>query len=562
MFFSLLLACSAAPLAPQTQRVAADYFPADTLAVVEFSLEAWDRLRHKTIAYELLNEGKILRTAADQLQKVLSDGHSLPKGFDLRQLAASTRFYLGVAGKSLPWGTVVIGFDETTLHSAATDPTVLLDAYNVPWRRIGKSVIGIFAIPGTSVPNEIQIGEILDQLQARGEGKVDEATLGDSPNWQKMRQMLASSDRIYGLWVPSDTWSAEGFWHLLPPELKGDPKVAKFVQPIIEIVVASFELEKFDGLAVSAEVVPPFIQDKMLLLGEGAILGMFRFEPKGESILDQLAQCDAEVATASVMKADIHLYAKSVQNLASGMIDLAESMFGAQFDEFQESSAEIKLRLAQAVELCAYLGPSVALETGEDSFFLGQVDRIQLEVRDRQQLAAAWLNFDQGVKGFLQLMAMQSGVSLEQMQLEQDRWIYQRPGIFVGEGTLGETSDFQTTVARLKEMSAGNAILSAGYYSKDIQARALEELLAYAQSGAKQLGFKLAPGFRKLLKRQNFASKTVAGGVISFQVEGGLISQGFSATGLAILSLPQMIGNALQQIGAGAPIQNLDEEEF
>jgi hypothetical protein len=558
MLFSLLLACSATPLAPQSQPVAADYFPADTLAVVEFSLEPWDRLRKKTIAYDILSEGRILRTAADSLQRVLSDGHPLPKGYDIRQLASSTRFYAGVAGKSLPVGTVVIGFDALSLNAAASDPTVLLDAHEVPWRRIGTSVVAIFAIPGTYVPNEIQIEHILDQMKARGEGKLDEATLADSPSWQKLRSRLNAPDRVFGLWVPGESWSSANFLRLLPMDAVGEFSSDETLTAVLNQFTSKFELEKVVGFAFSSRVAPPFIEEEALVLGEGTLFDLAGPVPAAGFLMEQLAECDGDVGTASVSQNNLPLIGKLMASIVNELV----GVFVTDSSDMDDYESEFKPMLYQASDLLQNLGPLVILEATVESAVKEELDRVRIEVKNRAPLEAAWMALDETIKGLLPFALLEAGVSADDMHLADDFWTYERRETLTGVRTLSQNPDFLPLARRLKKASGGLPIVRVEYFSKESQAISLKESLLLAEEGAEVVGIRLGAGFSKLVSRSDFESKLAPAGVVTMQTENGWLTRMHTPMGILLLVITQSMPNSLREAGFGGSVENLEEDEF
>ena len=224
MLLSLLLTLFAAPQAAPTQTSAVDYFPADTLAVVDFSLEPWDRLRKNTVAHPLLKELKVLRTFSDQLQLEIEGEESMGDKYDLRKVLAESRFFLGLPATTLPAGHLLLGVDTLKVNMNG-DIGVLLDRLKVPYTRVGTSILAIVYFDEFSRMDDEDAHLILKQyIEAAAPTGQDGSvpyTLANQESWQKMHSVLASDSRIAGLWIPSEPWR-DGHWRKLAERYAGD----------------------------------------------------------------------------------------------------------------------------------------------------------------------------------------------------------------------------------------------------------------------------------------------------------------------------------------------------
>ncbi len=222
MLISLLLTAFAAPLAAPPQTSAVDYFPADTLAVVDFSLEPWDRNRKTTIAHPLLKDLKILKTMAQQAQFELDEMEKFEQKFDLRKTLGATRIWVGLPATTLPAGHLLIGVDNLKADPSL-DFTLVFDRLEFPYTTVGTSILAIAHLENRDKVDEEDAQLLLGQMIEAASPKDGAVayTLSNQKSWKRLHNELASKNRIFGLWVPSEPWRDGHFAQLLE-RLGGD----------------------------------------------------------------------------------------------------------------------------------------------------------------------------------------------------------------------------------------------------------------------------------------------------------------------------------------------------
>jgi len=196
LFSPLLLLWAQAPAAPDyTQNTALELLPADTLAVAEFSLEPWDRLRSQTRAAKILSGQKILRTALAK-QNLLDSGAS----DELRKALGGVRFTVAVSRESLLDGGCMLAVEAVGLSAAEFDWPALL-------RLVGEQEVRQIKRGWMIAVPILDWGPLPSNAVASWLGTLEQERLHDQANWREMRKGMVTSNDL--LRVSAAIWNLD-----------------------------------------------------------------------------------------------------------------------------------------------------------------------------------------------------------------------------------------------------------------------------------------------------------------------------------------------------------------
>jgi hypothetical protein len=460
MLLSLLLTVFTAPQAAPTQTSAVDYFPADTLAVADFSLEPWDRLRKNTVAHPLLKELEVLRTFSDQLQLEIEGEKSLGDKFDLRKVLAESRFYIGLPATTLPAGHLLLGVDALKVNLNG-DFGVILDRLKVPYARVGTSILAIVYVDEFSKIDDEDAQLVLKQYIAAATSKGQDGsvpyTLTNQKSWQKLQAAMASDSRIAGLWIPSEPWR-DGHWRKLVDRYAGDDPEFGMMMSIFSKIITGMGIDQLEGYAMVSEVAVPFIQERMVILGDGPLLNMYRpYSTDPAACWARLEQCDGASITSGVGGVDVN-------GLVDMMVTLMSEVFVDMVGVDLMEDPEAKPYIDAILNVVATLGPGFVTEASMDQMDLTGQAQMTISVNNMEKAKQSIADMPVEIVAAFQMGLAQYGGAFP-TEWGEDSIIMLRDPNLTGEKTLADTSAFQQALPVMKKFVGGDDPVWLTYYS-------------------------------------------------------------------------------------------------
>jgi hypothetical protein len=572
MLFTLILATFATPAAtplaslpsalpqPQQQMEAVDYFPADTLAVIEFSLEPWDRLRKQTIAHPILRELRILRTFSDQWELELAESGNDPE-YDSRQLLGQSRIYVGVSGSLLSKGSLLIGID---LYDESIRPGVeklMKGISKEPYRKAGDSYLAIVPIGSKGKLSNEENLELLDELisvatpqtSADGGEAAIPYTLTQQDSWIQMHQELSSKDRMIGVWIASEPW-LDGHGSAITDLVAAEVGSSAQADMAMKMVVDMMGLKQFRGLAYSLEVAPPFIQERGVLFGSGPIMDIYHpYSDDADECWDRLENCDGDSISSLVGGVNIGPFARR-------LFDQVTLMMGQMGYADVQSNPDFDYYVTPMLDFCDAMGPGVVsqislerLETtaqAETFIAVNDMDKAKDAIRAMAPKILSGME--------LGLASAGSGFSVDWVK---DGFVLMNDPDLDGKSKLKDQPDFKATLPAMKKISGDTAPLFASYISPEYDAYFLSQLEYLAGTIADSTGQELLVDFSKLSDVSKNLQRMHPGFSVWTKQPGKILLQTQSTFGTMPASSIVMLRAFQEQMEAGQLLE-LDEDEF
>lgn len=555
MLLSLLLTVFAAPQTAPTQTSAVDYFPADTLAVADFSLGPWDRTRKQTIAHPILKELRILRTFSDQIQLELEEVEALDEKFDLRKLFAESRIWVGLPATTLPAGHLLIGVDALKV-SMSGDFGVVFDRLKVPYTRVGTSILAIAYLDGGTKMDAEDAQLILKQyIEAAAPKGADAAipyTLSNQKSWQALHAGLASKDRVFGFWVPSEPWR-DGHWRKLVQRFAGDSPDTEMGMKAIERMLAGIGMNQIEGYAMVSEVAVPFLQDRALVLGAGPLMDIYQpYSTDPAAAWQRLAECDGASISSAVGGMDIAGFANTMISVVS---EIVGDMVGVDIMEDPEARPFIDAILNFVVTM----GPGFVTEASADHMDLTGSTQMTITINDMEKAKRAIAEMPPQIVAGFQMGMAQAGTAFS-VEWGEDCLVLMKDPNLNGESTLADTASFQQALPIMKEFAGNRPPVWLTYTSPAYDAYFLSTMGETVDFFADLFDLGVLVDFSKLGNVSDLEPRMHPGFAVMTRQPGKLELRSRSAFGF-ILPAIGLAARAVQQELANGSFE-LEEDEF
>lgn len=572
MLLSLLLATVAAPIAtslaslpsalpqPLQQMEAVDYFPADTLAVVEFSLEPWDRLRKETIAHPILRELRILRTFSDQLDLELEGNGNEPE-FDPRQFFGQSRFYLGVSASLLSKGYLLLGIDiyDDSLRSGVEK--LMKGISEKPYRKAGGSYLAIVPIGSKGKLSNEENLDLLDELIAAATPKTSadggEAaipyTLTQQDSWIQMHKELRSPDRMFGVWIASEPWM-DGHGSVITDMVAAEVGSSAQADMAMKMVVDMMGLKQFRGLAYSLEVAPPFIQERAVMLGSGPLMDLYQpYSDDASECWDRLENCDGNSISSLVGGVNIGPFARR-------LFDEVIRMMGQMGYVDVPSNPDFEYYVNPMLDFCDAMGPGVVTQISLERLETTAQAETFIAINDMDKAKDAIRAMAPEIISGMELGLASAGAGFS-VDWVKDGFLLMNDPDLDGKTKLKDQPEFKATLAAMKKISGDSAPLFVTYISPEYDAYFLSQLEYLAGTIADATGMELLVDFSKLSDVSKNLPRMHPGFSVWTQQPGKILLQTQSTFGTMPASSIIMIRAFQQQMEAGQLLE-LDEDEF
>ena len=275
------------------QYCAADFFPADTLGVMEFSLEPWDRVGEETLAYSVLKQVTALQAFSDQAQHLFEQDYGdSGANIQLRSLLGGARFYFGFPSSLAQEESGIIGIDLTS-QAFADQVESILNQMESDYRRVGDSFF-ILSFTGSGPRwSSGKRARFLEECIDKQRPNTPAADcLAFFPTWQGLRKELDHENRVFGFWIPTEAWREHGRQFVnFALEQQDDPE---YLKEFTDIFIDALELEKIEGLAFTTDIEAPLFRDRFLMVGKSKIDDLYQpFSSDPKKTWQRLAQSSA-----------------------------------------------------------------------------------------------------------------------------------------------------------------------------------------------------------------------------------------------------------------------------
>jgi hypothetical protein len=538
MLSTLLLSFACAAPAQEPVAPLVDSFPADSLITVELSLEPWDRLRKQTSAHILFRDRNILKRAI-AVASPLGDEDAKK---EIRAALGSVRVILAATPQSLEMGGVLIAVEPANFGAAAYDWASHLEKFTgVPTQKLGNGYLTLLQEPGSFGPEAAAAYlSKLSQAATTGEG-----TLGMHAGWKPLHRTQLTGDDLARVTIPGWNWNEQS---LLPIANMMEPGQAGIVSRVLASMVELFGLQH--GVAFKTSIRGSEIIDSYFLPRAKAATTVLASIGTGDDAFKRFEALPAGDGAAFLGGVNaghaVTLFRKAIDSV------LAELGMAIE-DE------PVAVQAFAALQACAaQLGPEMVSLSSLETMQEMQMGSMQLAVRDRAALEAAWKSMPEEITSLLPIITAQSGGSFPMAKLDE-QWLHMNSAtVPPGGKPLSSSAEYQRIREQAKRyVEAGDQVIWINFAPASFS----EQIWTMADETLNDLGgqfgfeYKLGP-----IRPDDRKALGPAWGVMK-RTERGIESVNHSSFGNQLFGSFVGIKAALDAQGDSS-IDEFDEEEF
>lgn len=528
----LLTFFCAAPAQESTSLV--DSLPDDSLVVLQFSLEPWDRLRKNTRAHAVVRGKNILLSMMQET--------GVPEGErkGMRASLGAIRVTMAVTSQSIELGGALFLLEPVNVGAASVDwERQLVDTAGFVPGRFSRTFVTCL---GEASPEARQ--EYVAQVVEAA--KKNEGTLGMQGAWKALRGSIETPNDLMRVYLPG--------WNLLSPEFFGlieamDPTFNEEVQGVIKRVLEMVAVQH--GMAWATSIEGADFVDRMLFPRESEAPQMYTELGDGASTLDKLAKAPAAGQIVTIFGINWSLVMRSMGAMVG-------ELMGADPSVPSEEREMVDAIMNTVSAVADQLGDETISWQGIDALAGETMSNFSVAVKDRGKLLEAWGELPEELNALVPFLLLSLGATEDSIELTEDRldMVFSQPE--EGMGWVGETADFKRVRPEVLQWLGDAKPLFVQLYPSAVDRDGLSQLGSLVQSFGMLIDMELAmEGFDKSdlngLRPTWIAAQRSARGIEVY----GRSNFGVVAS-VGILSSVQAAGLLQAEVG----LEEFEEEEF
>lgn len=536
MLSTLLLTFACAAPAQEPVGPLADSFPSDSFAVLELSLEPWDRLRKQTRAHEILRGQDVLTSTLSIVEQM--DGELAAE--DARKALSTVRVAFAATPKSIELGGVLMALEPVSFGAVSFDwPKHLQEAFGMRPVKFGRGFLTL-ASDRFAIDQEAAL-TYLKSLAATASNK--EETLGGQAQWAATHGYMSTRDDLLRFTFAG--WNMDGaiFERIIQIV---DPGSADDVGTMYDSMKELFGLDA--GAVWTTTIQGKDVVDRILLPRDPDERTAWISMGDAEEALHHFGSMQSGPGIASAYGMDT----EHVMNLMDGVMGTAMELDGGAMSD-DPTFLGVMASLRGCME---QLGPRFSSWQSIDGVLQEGMGNYQFQVRDKAALEAAWATMPEEVMAFIPLMMMELGGGADAVVLTEDALTVKLDVMPAeGEGMQGSTEFKQIRQEILAYLDGADPVL--------IQTMPIEIDRMWLSEGggmfeilSDMFGVKVG-GKIEAEKLQALRPIWIAGK----RTERGLEMEGRSTFSILLSAGLMGLSQALLMDGA-APADDFDEEEF